>query len=509
MYLEWPRYRMFDYERELAAREIRSLTGSNPIAADDGLTVSSHDVGSVSQRLTYAGKLEYDNDDIIPDQALVETRHLRSRSTQHSRQATRYLVHGLHEYKGKFNPQLARSLMNIVDPEATSLLDPFSGSGTTLVEGLRLGKNVTGIDRSPIAAWISDVKLAALTTQRPGLLQMEFETLRQQALDSMKMAQNTGRGPREIPVEEATHQYLERWFPPRVLAGLLAAVKSCRDQHGTASDLILIAVSSIARSVSWQLPEDLRIRRRPADWIPPDVSVLFDEACARIDAALSEVTMHPPVAQGLNWEVRQGSCDDARVIEPSWAAGRRLIVTSPPYATALPYIDTDRLSIALLGLASSADLGPLERSLIGSREWNRAEAARWSDRWENDTDAVPKDLRSLLDEIASRNTKANAGFRRRDVPPLLYRYFASMGSAIERWAEYMRSGERAVLVVGRNRTGPRGEQVTIDTPWFLGAVASDRGFRVVESIELETWPRFGLHASNGVDTEDAVVLERR
>ena len=58
----------------------------------------------------------------------------------HNRQATRYSVHGLHEYKGKFNPQVVRALLNILGiGESDRVLDPFCGSGTTLIECAHMG----------------------------------------------------------------------------------------------------------------------------------------------------------------------------------------------------------------------------------------------------------------------------------------------------------------------------------------------------------------------------------
>jgi site-specific DNA-methyltransferase (cytosine-N4-specific) len=44
-------------------------------------------------------------------------------------------AHGLHEYKGKFNPQIVSSILNILEVnEKSKILEPFCGSGTTLYE---------------------------------------------------------------------------------------------------------------------------------------------------------------------------------------------------------------------------------------------------------------------------------------------------------------------------------------------------------------------------------------
>ena len=44
------------------------------------------------------------------------------------------------------------------------------------------------------------------------------------------------------------------------------------------------------------------------------------------------------------------------------------VITSPPYATALPYIDTQRLSLVLLGLIGADELRATEAALVGARE---------------------------------------------------------------------------------------------------------------------------------------------
>jgi Putative RNA methylase family UPF0020 len=507
--LLWPDYRMFAYERDLAVREVRSLVDVQPLKVGDGLAVTSDDAGLLRDRVTYAQSLVWNEKLLKTVQASVEQAHQQQRRTSITRQSTRFLVHGLHEYKGKFNPQLARALVNIVDPTATSLLDPFCGSGTTLVEGLRLGMEVAGIDRSPLAAWISRVKLEVLTEPHIAELRRQLEDSRGEASRLIKLGQSTGEITFVPALDELTHDYLERWFPSSVLAGLLGALSVSAQRTGLSADLIKLAISSIVRSVSWQLPEDLRIRRRPTGWQPPDVAPLFDEACRSIDTALAELPSRRATWQDSSWSVYHGSCDDSDLIGKAWAAGRRLIVTSPPYATALPYIDTDRLSIALLGLAPSAQLLALERSLIGSREWTQVEAAEWIERWLANSDNLPQSLLKLLAAIDDQNNEFGAGFRRRAVPPLLYRYFASIRTAMNAWSAYMQPGERAVLVVGRNRTGPRGNQLLINTPEILADVAVECGFRLADMIALETWPRYGMHAHNGVNTELAVVLEVR
>src|SRR3954471_8807548 len=61
------------------------------------------------------------------------------------RERTRH-VHRLHPYLGKFIPQLAETLLERYVVRGGHVLDPFAGSGTTLVQGLESGFDATGVD---------------------------------------------------------------------------------------------------------------------------------------------------------------------------------------------------------------------------------------------------------------------------------------------------------------------------------------------------------------------------
>lgn len=77
-------------------------------------------------------------------------------------------VHRLHPYKGKFIPQLVEYFLDshtdnlkkeIFFQKEDIVIDPFCGSGTTLVQANELGIHSIGVDVSPFNAFISNVKL--------------------------------------------------------------------------------------------------------------------------------------------------------------------------------------------------------------------------------------------------------------------------------------------------------------------------------------------------------------
>jgi site-specific DNA-methyltransferase (cytosine-N4-specific) len=506
----WASYRLFPYERALATREVATLTNEAASPTSDGFSFSDAVASSVIERATYFNLVRSMGFGTPTRQAAVEQRHTVLRGVEQRRQATRYGLHGIHEYKGKFNPQVVRALTNVVDPDAAVLFDPFCGSGTSLIEAVRLGIGAVGVDRSPMAVFLASAKAKSLAEPDYPALRADFAGLVRDLAAEMKEAQQSATGPTLDGILDPDAQsYLRSWFPPEALAAVSVALSTTVPAvpRTTVHHLAEVALSSILRSVSLQLPDDLRVRRRPEPFEPPPVWELFLEAAERIEAGLEEMEAWP--RSGAVAQVYLGSACD-----PAWLAGadvaaRRFILTSPPYATALPYIDTDRLSIVALGLASVKQVRQLEMDLVGSREWRKADERGWWRRLSANTDALPDAVMELVRDLQRRNEDDNAGFRRAAVPALLYRYFARMGECFDAWRAGLRTGERAVLIVGNNRTTAGGEQTVIRTPQMLGEVAATREFVVEEIIPLETWPRYGLHGKNGVSGEDALVIRRR
>jgi site-specific DNA-methyltransferase (cytosine-N4-specific) len=498
----WPKHRLFKYERNLAEAELRSLGATGVSPHVDGVAFDHARPKRLLDRVTYFACLEFGGTMHPCTQREVELAHLRTRSSR-ARQATRFGVHGFHEYKGKFNPQLARALVNVVDPKARVLADPFAGSGTALIEALRLGLNSHGRDRSPIAVFLSTAKLKAHTASDPGQVATELSELAETVGSALKRGQDSGSVASVANWASRTHHYLSEWFTPPAFAALREALSDHPSaKSSVAAHLSLLALSSILRSVSLQEPQDLRVRRRTRGFIAPSLRDAYSDVVDRLVSSLSE--LEPWTADRVATS-RLGNADDSDLFMES--KGRRLIVTSPPYATALPYIDTDRLSIMALGLATPSEARELEASLTGSREWSTRTAKAWRQAMLEDRYGLPKEVTLLLAEIEAANIASKAGFRRAAVPSLLYRYFVAMRRDFASWHRQLRAGERAVVVMGRNRTGARDGQITIETPHLLVACAEQVGFSVAEYIPLETWPRYGIHAANAVDAEDAVVLQ--
>jgi DNA modification methylase len=71
---------------------------------------------------------------------------------------TQYLSHTFHPYPARFIPQIPSTFIKIFTKEGETVLDPFVGCGTTLVEAFLNNRNSIGNDLNPLAVLISKVK---------------------------------------------------------------------------------------------------------------------------------------------------------------------------------------------------------------------------------------------------------------------------------------------------------------------------------------------------------------
>lgn len=200
MKLTWHRYKYYPYERDLAQREIQSLLSPESVREiDNGILVERPADSSLAQRLVYFSGITEGNETVRQtQQSLLE----RINGNGLNRQSTRYSAHGLHEYKGKFNPQVAKVLLNIFDARPGQLaLDPFCGSGTSLVECAHLGINSVGTDINPLAVFLANAKLQSLGIPADRLLA--------DATSSITRARRSRAMPK---MDGERGDYLRSWF---------------------------------------------------------------------------------------------------------------------------------------------------------------------------------------------------------------------------------------------------------------------------------------------------------
>lgn len=511
----WRDYRYFPYEEAFAKREVLSLYGEEPQESNGELHLCNGKSSSeTASRLTYFSEVTLPHGKtVVPTQARLEATILSPKSR---RQGTRYSSHSLHEYKGRYNPQVVRSIGNILGlGEGSWILDPFCGSGTTLVESCHAGWNAAGLDLNPLAVKIANAKLAALKSpaksnlEALGRIRAALGSLHQQLshespVSDQRLAGLLGASwQKELP----SFDYLSSWFPLPVLGQAVALLRVIADAAPSEAhkEIMEVLLSDQLREVSFQNPKDLRIRRR-RNALPnyPLCHLFFAAAEKRlqsVERAKLELGPIPGTHLALRGDLRS-EVNHLTEVRPS---GFDAVIASPPYVSALPYVDTQRLSLVLLNLLGSEDLRPAEKDLIGARELNVTERRRAEGQIRGASPELPAEVLSLCRELLNAAQLPGNGFRRQNRPALVYRYFCDMQKATRSIRRVLKPGGAVALVVGANKTILGGRTFNIDTPALLGSVLAFVGFSDVQVIEMDTYQRFSLHRKNGINDE-ALVL---
>ena len=500
MKLAWHGYQYYPYERELAMREVAALfPASLPREVPGGLELPGRCSPRLANRLAYVSRID-------GERGLAETQQSCLEMTARkgaARQATRYSVHGLHEYKGKFNPQVARALLNVLGVmPGQRVLDPFCGSGTTLVECAHLGASGCGTDINPLAVFVSNAKLLALATPAA-----EMADALQRLMDSLRQPV-----PRRLPTDESPRRtYLASWFDPEILELIEHLRYAAATATGALAPVFLTIASNLLRDYSRQDPRDLRVRRRKSPLPATPFLDCYRSACERSIKRVGDAQMVlQPAARAARPAGAVGQamlCDATALTSDAPQAPFDAAITSPPYAMALPYVDIHRLSLVWLGLVPAGDLAAVESVLVGSRELRGAtRSALIAALAGNDAD-LPADEVRLCRRLADA-LGPDDGFRRRAVPILLYRYFASMRDALQSVRQVLRPGAPFALIVGRNHTVLGGERREIDTPAHLANMAAQVGWLVEERMSLQTYRRYGYHVNNAIRRETLLLLRK-
>jgi hypothetical protein len=182
------------------------------------------------------------------------------------------------------------------------------------------------------------------------------------------------------------------------------------------------------------------------------------------------------------------------------------VVTSPPYATALPYIDTDRLSILLLLGRPANERAKIERSLIGSREIGNTTRREIETAIEaGDFQDIPSpSARRIISSVYRLNKDADVGFRRKNMAALLYRYFADMTMVFRTVNDALKPGGSAFFVIGDNVTTAGGKEIAIKSADVLTETSRYFGWNVHDRIPITVTLEKRPHTKNSITNNDII-----
>jgi DNA methylase len=265
-------------------------------------------------------------------------------------------IHNIHWYPGNFIPQIPEYLVQSLSMPNALVFDPFSGSGTTAVEAVKLRRRAISSDRNPMSALITKAKLS--------LLQHSFDQKRRSDILS-KVAFDHECFTDEIGQRgEGSNVELTSWFSPRTLGQLRFIWKIIERCDPPTKDVLLGIFSNLLFSSS--SPGNARTktgkrRRHHWGWIADNVvpkETLEWDAIALFRGSIHQLptpTFHGDISSFvLQQDARAIALKDETV---------DLIVTSPPYIGVIDYTRANRLTYNWMGWPLDED----RESEIGAR----------------------------------------------------------------------------------------------------------------------------------------------
>ncbi len=262
-------------------------------------------------------------------------------------------VHRLHPYLGKFVPQIVEIFLERYFAAGQTILDPFSGSGTTLVACSTFGANSVGIDISAFNVLLGRAKTAVYN---PFVIEHDLRE------GLARLERFVGQSGGQLLLEEseiepacstvAASEYLQDWFDVRALAELLY-YRSLLDDYES-GELMSVVLCRSARSARLVTHFGLDFQRTPQT--EPYQCAKHRRICSPTREAykflrrysldtITRVKEYERLRRDVAVEVIHG---DARTAD----YGTRFdgLITSPPYPGRIDYHEQHRYAYELLGL---------------------------------------------------------------------------------------------------------------------------------------------------------------
>jgi hypothetical protein len=358
--------------------------------------------------------------------------------------------HRWYRFKEGFSAGLVSAFVRDYLPKHGRLLDPFLGSGTTAVEGARLGHSVDGIETNPFLAFMARVKTRDYS-RTTGIEKSALACIRNhQRSDAFAL-------PRDSTLVE--RRGLKKWLLNQSVAARFEQLRTAIADLEVPSlrNLLLFALLSSVEEVA-NARKDGKCWRYKADWKRLDFSGRsLDEAfAAQVIRFVEDIRLCPRLL-GSATVARGDSRQLIHHVGPK-RVKYDAVLTSPPYLNSFDYTDIYRPEVLMMKAAkNSSDLRKLRFSTLRSHV-----QVAWKP-------SAPLHIPLLREKIRA---VGSVGLWCGRIPDMINAYFVDLDQIVMECATRLKVGGTAAFVVADSAYCG----VVIPVGLILGEVLERRGF---------------------------------
>lgn len=359
------------------------------------------------------------------------------------RSDTKTYTHCFHSYPAMMIPQVAGRLLEKYGQNARRVLDPFCGTGTSLVEANLRGVSAFGVDLNPMACLIATAKTTVINLQKLDLYLKNFN-------DFLFAARFNGA---KSEVELPAFPNLDFWFDKNIQQDLAIVKKYISEITETdVQNFFKVAFSETVREVSWTRNSEFKLYRmneKQLERFQPDVFGAVEAKLARNRKGLKSFAEERKPSETMVIRTDAG--------ETLFDSDFDLILTSPPYGdsrTTVAYGQFSRLSNQWLDFEN---IKSLDNNLLGGKTSK--------DSFKFESKVVCETLEKVADVDEKRASEVSS-------------FYADYRNSIKNVARACRKKGFACFVVGNRKV----KGVSLPTDEITIEFFAENNFRHVETI---------------------------
>lgn len=371
-------------------------------------------------------------------------------------------THYIHKYPAKLLKHIPIFFLRsniLLNKRSATILDPFCGTGTVMLESLLAGHNAIGCDANPIARLISEIKTAPPSPN----------TLKKHA------AEVVARAKRYRSTEPRNVINIDHWFPVKTQSKLGRLARSIDQIKNRRTRMFFeVSLSSTVQKCSFADPSvSVPVKLNAAKYKDKGrkekalLQIAHVESLDVFEVFTAEVSANIKRISSIYNKGIKGSSkiigDDAKNVGTFDNKGKKkksssvdLILTSPPYAGAQKYVRATSLNLGWLNFCREKTLRDYERKSMGRENYSVSE---YNTLVKTGIDEID----GFLERISQKNSlRAHINGN----------YLLEMELAIKEMHRLLRKDGYCILVIGNNEVC--GEH--FNTQHYISLLAEKHGF---------------------------------